>query len=57
MWPMHGFYRADRLSLPQTRLAMRPVDDRTGWYDAPHHASYNRSVWLPFVESHERMMR
>ncbi len=54
---INGYYRADRVRLPQTRLSMRPIDDRMGWCDAPHHAAYNRPVQLPFSDNHERMMR
>ena len=54
---LHGHYRADRVYLPQTRLAMRPIDERMGWCDAAHHPQYNRLVSLPFADSHERMMR
>ena len=27
---INGYYRADRVRLPQTRLSMRPIDDRMG---------------------------
>ncbi len=54
---LHGYYRADRVRPPPTRLAMRPIDEQMGWCDAPHHAVYNRLVRLPFDHGHERMMR
>ncbi|MEX3011776.1 L,D-transpeptidase [Hoeflea sp. TYP-13] len=53
----YGFYRADRVSLPQTRLPMIPVRADMGWCDAPDHPSYNRPVRLPFGASHEVLMR
>ncbi len=54
---LYGYYRPDRLRLPPTRLAMRPIQADHGWCDAPHHPAYNRLVRLPFAHSHERMMR
>lgn len=52
-----GFYRADRVRLPPTRLRMIPIRADTGWCDAPGAASYNQPVRLPFNASHEKMMR
>ena len=52
-----GFYRADRLALPLTRLAMVPIRADMGWCDAPEHACYNSLVRLPFSASHEKMLR
>ncbi|MEM9105622.1 MAG: L,D-transpeptidase family protein [Pseudomonadota bacterium] len=54
---VNGFYRADRLRIPQTNLPMVPIRRDMGWCDAPAHASYNHLVRLPFAASHERMYR
>ncbi len=53
----HGFYRADRVQIPPTRLDMKPIRADNGWCDAPHHASYNRQVRLPFAHSSEKLWR
>ncbi|WP_246660400.1 L,D-transpeptidase family protein [Nitratireductor sp. XY-223] len=52
-----GFYRSDRLRLPQTRLTMTAIRSDDGWCDDPGHGAYNRPVRLPFARSHEKMMR
>ncbi len=52
-----GFYRADRLAVPPTKLPMTPIRADMGWCDGPDHASYNRLVRLPFASSHEQMRR
>lgn len=54
---IRGYFRSDRVRLPQTRLAMDPIRPDTGWCDAPGHPAYNRPVRLPFGHSHESMMR
>ena len=53
----YGYYRADRVRLPQTRLAMQPIRPDMGWCDAPGHPAYNNPVRLPFAHGHEMMMR
>ena len=52
-----GFWRADRLARPRTRLPMRPIARADGWCDAPADRNYNRPVRLPYPASHERMWR
>jgi L,D-peptidoglycan transpeptidase YkuD (ErfK/YbiS/YcfS/YnhG family) len=52
-----GYYRADRVRLPRTGLAMTPIRTDMGWCDVPGHACYNRLVRMPFAGSHERMLR
>lgn len=52
-----GFFRGDRLSIPSSRLPMRPARRAMGWCDAPAHSCYNRLVRLPFAASHESLMR
>lgn len=54
---LHGYYRADRLRIPQTGLPMAPIRRDMGWCDAPGHAAYNRLIRLPFAASHEMMCR
>lgn len=54
---LYGFYRADRLRLPQTGLTMKPIQPMMGWCDAPPHPAYNRPVRLPFADGHESLMR
>lgn len=53
----HGYFRSDRVRLPQTRLAMQAIRPNTGWCDAPGHGAYNRQVQLPFGPSHEQLWR
>ncbi|TPW27749.1 L,D-transpeptidase family protein [Pararhizobium mangrovi] len=53
----YGFYRADRVARPVTRLPMRAIRADDGWCDAPGHPAYNTPVRLPFSASHERLMR
>ncbi|MEM6460818.1 MAG: L,D-transpeptidase family protein [Pseudomonadota bacterium] len=54
---IQGYYRADRVRLPETQLRMLPIRRDLGWCDAPTNPSYNRAVRLPFSASHERMVR
>lgn len=54
---LYGYYRADRLSRPQSRLVMKPIRHDLGWCDETGHAAYNQPVTLPFPAGHERMMR
>ena len=52
-----GYYRSDRVRLPQSRLPMRAIRPDMGWCDAPGHGAYNGEVQLPFAASHERLWR
>ncbi len=54
---LSGFYRADRLFRPPSRLAIAAIRPSMGWCDAPRHARYNRPVRLPFASSHETLAR
>lgn len=54
---LRGFYRADRIRRPRTRLPLQPIRPENGWCDAPGHRRYNQGVTLPFAASHERMWR
>ena len=51
------YYRADRLSLPDTQLPVVAIENDDGWCDDPTHPSYNQLVKLPFSASHEKMWR
>ena len=51
-------YRADRLTSPDCRLPIRPLEPHDGWCDAPDDAAhYNRHVCLPHPSSHENLWR
>jgi L,D-peptidoglycan transpeptidase YkuD (ErfK/YbiS/YcfS/YnhG family) len=52
-----GFYRADRIALPPTRLAMTPLQPTDAWVDDPADPRYNRLVSLPYPAHHEEMWR
>jgi len=52
-----GFYRADRIALPPTGLAMTALRPTDGWVDAPADPRYNRLVSLPYPAHHEEMWR
>lgn len=57
-WPLRRvFYRADRLSRPQTQLACIPLRPQDGWCDDPDHPLYNRPVTKPFPARHEDLWR
>ncbi len=51
------FYRADKISKPETVLDVVDITKDMGWCDAPEHPEYNRLVPLPFDASHEKMWR
>ena len=52
-----GFYRADRLPVPRSRLNFRALRKNDGWCDAPDHPAYNRFIKLPSEASHEKLWR
>jgi len=52
-----GFYRADRLPVPRSRLNFRALQESDGWCDAPDHPAYNRFIKLPSDVSHEKLWR
>jgi L,D-peptidoglycan transpeptidase YkuD (ErfK/YbiS/YcfS/YnhG family) len=54
---LRGFYRADRLALPPTRLPMRALRPEDGWVDDPLDPNYNRLVALPYKAHVEEMWR
>lgn len=51
------WYRADKISKPDTKLPLRIIQQDDGWCDAPDHPNYNRHVKLPFSASHEKLWR
>jgi len=51
------FYRADRVSRPQTRLRVEALSPVDGWCDDPTHRDYNKHVSLPHEARHERLWR
>lgn len=57
-WPLRRvFYRADKLSRPQTRLPLVAIGKDDGWCDAPGDPNYNRLVDLPYPASAEKLWR
>ena len=51
------FYRADRMTKPDTVLPLRAIAKDDGWCDAPDDPNYNRLVKLPYPASAEQMWR
>jgi L,D-peptidoglycan transpeptidase YkuD (ErfK/YbiS/YcfS/YnhG family) len=51
------FYRADRITAPETILPARIIARNDGWCDAPQDGNYNRLVRLPYPASAEQMWR
>ena len=51
------FYRADRVTLPPTRLPSMAIARDDGWCDAPGDVAYNRKVRLPYPASAEHLWR
>ena len=57
-----GFYRADRLPKPKSKLTFRALSPDDGWCDAPDDPAYNRYIRLPYPAadtevSHETLWR
>lgn len=53
----YGLYRADRITLPQTKLTFWHIHQGDGWCDAPNDPAYNRPVSLPYLSSTEALWR
>lgn len=51
------FYRADKISAPQTKLPLSSINQDDGWSDAPDSKEYNTKVKLPYPSSHEKLWR
>lgn len=57
-WPLRRvYYRADRISKPDTALPVIALDPEDGWCDDPTHPDYNRPVRFPFDASAEHLWR
>lgn len=54
---LYGYYRADRLKKPFSRLPMIPIKKNDGWCDDPESPNYNRPVNIPYPWHHEEMWR
>ncbi len=52
-----GYFRADRIAPPVSRIPLIPSGPRAGWSDEPGDPAYNGPVSLPHPCSHERMRR
>lgn len=52
-----GFYRADKMPKPHSRLPMQPAHPAYGWCDDPLNPRYNQLVKLPFEAYHEKLWR
>ncbi len=52
-----GYYRADKVDLPDSGLPFRATQKTDGWCDDADHANYNKPVPLPFTGSHEKLWR
>ena len=52
-----GFYRADRLPCPRSKLKLHALTDNDGWCDAPDDPAYNRFIRLPYSASSEALWR
>jgi len=50
-------YRADRMVLPATRLAIAAVAPDDGWCDDPRDPAYNQPVKLPYRGTSEQLWR
>lgn len=51
------YYRADRVSRPQTSLPVVPLSPALGWCDDPRDPAYNRPVLLPYPARAESLWR
>lgn len=54
---LRAFYRADRLSAPQTGLPLAALRPSDGWCDAADDPNYNKAVTLPYPASAEALWR
>lgn len=52
---LYGYYRADRVSPPQSGLALTPLRPDDGWVDDSADPNYNRPVKLPYPAHHEEL--
>jgi len=54
---LRGFYRADRIAPPPTRLPISALRPEDAWVDDPADPNYNRLVALPYPAHVEEMWR
>lgn len=54
---LYGYYRADKIGRPLSRLPLQPIHASFGWCDEPTDRNYNRFVRLPYPASAEKLMR
>ncbi len=52
-----AYYRADRVTRPDSGLPVAPLRPQNGWVDDPDDTNYNRLVALPYPAHHEEMWR
>lgn len=53
----YGFYRADRLPAPKSKLRFHAIRPDDGWCDDPADMAYNLPVKRPYPASNEAMSR
>ena len=53
----YGYYRADRIEVPETKLVFHEIRQDDGWCDASDDPAYNRPVRLPYPASAEKLYR
>ena len=51
------YYRADRMTTPDTGLELTALTPDCGWCDDVEHPMYNQFVTLPFIGRHEKLWR
>lgn len=49
--------RTDKITLPETRLAVSKIMENDGWCDDPASPDYNTRISLPHPASHEKLNR
>lgn len=54
---LYGYYKHRYRHRAKTKLLMMPISEKMGWCDDSVHANYNTQVKLPFLSSHETMLR
>lgn len=58
VWPLRNvLYRPDRLSPPDTTLAVSPLAPSDGWCEAPDDPDYNRMIALPHPAASDSLWR
>ena len=57
-WPLRSvMVRADRITLPEMKLAVSKIMPNDGWCDDPTSQDYNMRISLPHPASHETLNR